>query len=168
MDKAIQELEENTAIMLSHFKVAIKKIALVRGSSVQFLVEDFGLIVCCIHRLDYGQISSAVHDKFPGWRLVFISVNDNIIEKRYEVLWALMRCGYMKWLRLTFPRQTKNILLGPDNLGQRIINERLRIWNDKPKFKYLIEDNKVALANGSRRELADDPGFFDYMPEEEA
>jgi hypothetical protein len=73
----------------------------------------------------------------------------------------------MKWLRYTYPRQIRNVLLGHDNLGQSIIKERLRIWNDRAKFKYFIEDNKVALKNGVHTELTNDPSFFDYMPEEE-
>jgi hypothetical protein len=164
---SMQALEDNVAIMLNQFRVTYRKTALSKGLSVQFIVEDFGLIVCCINRLDYVQVNNAVNEQFDGWRLVFISTNDDMSEKKYEVLWSLMRSGYMKWLRYQLPRQVKSILLGPDNLGNRIIEERLRIWNDKPKFKYLIDDSKVALRNGVLRELTNDPSFFDYMPEEE-
>lgn len=163
----LKALEENVAIMLNQFRVAVKKISFMRDTSANFLVEDFGLIVCCIDRLDYTQVSNIVTDKFEGWRPVFISTDDDLMEKRDEVLWALMRCGYLKWLRYTFPRQTKSALLGMENLGEKIIRERLNIWNNQPKFKYLIEDNEVALRNGLQRELANDPSFFDYMPEKE-
>jgi len=163
----MQALEDSVVIMLNQFRVTSRKTALAKGLSVQFVVEDFGLIVCCINRLDYTQVNSAVNEHFDGWRLVFISTKDDILEKKYEVLWGLMRGGYMKWLRYQLPRQVRSVLLGPDNLGNRIIEERLRIWNDKPKFKYLIEDNQVALRNGVLRELTNDPSFFDYMPEEE-
>ena len=162
----VNELEENVAIMLNQFRIGFRKTALMRNTSVQFAAEDFGLIICCINRLDYSQASTAVEEHFPGWRTVFITTTDNIIDKKYEVLWALMRCGYMKWLRYTYPRQLKNILTGTDNLGNRIIQERLRIWNDRPKFKFLIEDNRAAFQNGVLRELTNDPSFFDYMPEE--
>lgn len=162
----MQDLEENVSIMLNQFRVSVRRAALVKNTSVQLIIDDFGLIVCCINRMDYAQVNDAVNEQFNGWRLVFISTNDNILEKKYEVLWALMRCGYMKWLRYNFPRQTKSVLLGHDNLGQKIIEERLRIWNDQPKFKYLIEDNMVALRNGVQRELTNDPSFYDYMPEE--
>jgi hypothetical protein len=161
----LQQTIEDVAIMLSQFKLAYKKISLVKDSSVQFIIQDFGLVVCCVNRLDYTQVNSTVEDKFGGWRLVFISVGDTILEKRLEVLWALMKGGYMKWLRYTYPRQIKNVLLGHDNLGQSIIKERLRVWNNQPKFKYLIEDNMVALKNGVYTELTNDPSFFDYMPE---
>ena len=163
----MQELEEDVALMLNQFRVSVRRTTM-KDTSVQFVVDDFGLIICCIDRLDYTQIDDIVSNKFEGWRAVFISTSDSMTEKRYEVLWALIRCGYMKWLRYSFPRQVKNVLAGHDNLGQRIIEERLRIWNDKPKFKYLIDDNKVALKNGVRLELSNDPSFFDFMPEEEA
>lgn len=163
----MQALEDNVVIMLNQFRVTHRKTALAKNTSVQYAVEDFGLIICCIDRLDYVQVNNAVNEQFEGWRLVFISTSDDIMEKKYEVLWALMRGGYMKWLRYQLPRQIKSVLLGHDNLGNRIIKERLRIWNNKPKFKYLTDDNEVALRNGVQQELTNDPSFFDYMPEEE-
>lgn len=163
----MQALEDNVVIMLNQFRVSHRKTTLAKNTSVQYAVEDFGLIICCIDRLDYVQVNNAVNEQFEGWRLVFISTSDDITEKKYEVLWALMRGGYMKWLRYQLPRQIKSVLLGHDNLGNRIIKERLRIWNNKPKFKYLIDDNAVALRNGVQQELTNDPSFFDYIPEEE-
>lgn len=163
----MQELEDSIAIMLNQLRVSSRKLNLMKDTSSQFVVEDFGLIICCINRIDYVQVSDKVHEKFHGWRVVYITTQDNMLEKKYEVLWALMRCGYMKWLRYNYPRQVKNILLGTENLGTRIIKERLRIWNNQPKFAFLIEDNEIALKNGVQRELTSDPGFFDYMPEEE-
>jgi hypothetical protein len=61
----------------------------------------------------------------------------------------------------------KNVLMGPDNLGQRIIDERLRIWGDQPKYRFLVEDNKIVRINGLLREFTRDQGFFDYMPEDD-
>jgi hypothetical protein len=77
-----------------------------------------------------------------------------------------MRGGYMKWLRTAYPRQMKNTLMGVDNLGNKILQERLRIWANRDKYKYLIADTKSVLNYGILRELAHDPGFFDHMPEE--
>lgn len=164
----IKDLEADVSIMLRSLMVDFRKFNIaVKDRSVQFSVEDFGLIICCIERLDYIQIKDLMLSKFKGWRFCFITVGDNMLTKKYEVIWELMRCGYMKWLRYNYPRQIKNILTGPENLGQRIIEERLRVWADRPKYKFLIEDNKVAMKNGIQRELTNDPSFFDYMPEEE-
>lgn len=167
MSMDMTELEEQIAILLRSFFVTYRKLNIVRGVSVQFVVEYFGVIVCGINRSDYVQIDDAVSNQFPGWRVVYITTNDSIMIKKYEVLWALMRSGYMRWLRFNSPRQVKNVLLGPDNLGQRIIEERLRVWGDKPKYRFLIEDNRYVLVNGLLREYTRDEGFFDHMPEEE-
>ena len=163
----LEELETHVTIMLKQLYVKHRKINLVKEVSSQLIVDDFGLIVCCINRADYAQVSDVVSDKFKDWRMLFITTNDNILTKKHEVIWALMRCGYMKWLRYNFPRQVKNVLNGADDLGRKIIEERLRVWGDKPRYKWFVEDNRVAFHNGILRELTSDPSFFDYMPEEE-
>ncbi len=163
----LSELEDHVAITLNQLHVTHKKMSVMRGSSTQFMVDDFGLVVCCINRVDYAQVNDAVVEQFKGWRTVYITTNDDITEMKYRILWALMRGGYMKWLRYNFPRQVKNTLNGTDNLAQLIIKERLRLWGDNPKYRFFVEDNKVALRNGILRELTSDPSFFDYMPEEE-
>lgn len=162
----LKELEDYISIMLSQLRVTFKKLNLIRGVSIQFIVEEFGLIICGIDRTCYTQVNETIIKNFPDWRIIYITTNDNIAEKKDEVLWSLMRCGYMKWLRYTYPRQIKSIINGPESLGQKIIRERLRIWANKPKYKFLVNDNKVALENGMLRELTNDPSFFDYMPEE--
>lgn len=163
----IKELSEDVALMLHQLKLSSRKASISKDRSILFIVEDFGLIVCCIERIDYVQIKEIVAKDYKDWRLFFIATSDNVAEKKNQVLWDLMRCGYMKWLRFNFPRQIKNVLIGPNNLGNKIIEERLRVWNGRPKYKYLIEDNRVAIRNGVQRELTNDPSFFDYMPEEE-
>ena len=163
----LAELEQEMVIILSQLRVKHRRMSLMKGVSSQLIVEDFGLIVCCINRVDYAQVSNSVLEQFKDWRVVYVTTNDNVLEKKYVILWDLMRCGYMKWLRYTYPRQVKNILNGTDDLGRKIITERLRIWGDKPKYKWLVDDNRIAFSNGILRELSNDPSFFDYMPEEE-
>jgi hypothetical protein len=163
----LKELEEYISIMLNQLRVSSRVTSVMRGVSSQFIIEDFGLIICCIDRVDYAQASNSVNENFRDWRAVYITTNDDLVEVKDKILWVLMRGGYMKWLRYNFPRQVKNTLVGVDNLGRKIITERLRLWNNKPKYKFFIEDNLLALKNGVQRELVNDPSFFDYMPEEE-
>ena len=163
----LSELETQVTIILNQLHVSSTKSNLLRGVASQFMVEDFGVLVCCINRMDYSQVNNVVIDHFKDWRPIYITTNDNLLEAKYKILWVLMRGGYMKWLRYTFPRQVKNVLNGPENLGQKIIEERLRLWAGKPKYKFLIEDNMGVLKSGVMRELTSDPSFFDYMPEEE-
>jgi hypothetical protein len=162
----LRELEDYVAIMLVQLRVTFRKFNIIRGISTQFIIEEFGLIICCINRIDYTQVNDLLVKNYADWRILYVTTNDSVAEKKDEVLWHLMRCGYMKWLRYSFPRQVKSIINGPENLGQKIIRERLRIWANKPKYKFLIDDNKSALMNGMLRELTSDPSFFDYMPEE--
>lgn len=161
------ELESNISTMLNQFMLRFRKFTILKGVSTHFVVEDFGLIVCCINRVDYAQVSDSLNEQFKDYRFFYVTTNDNIMEIKYKILWDLMRSGYMKWLRYKFPRQVRNVINGPDNLGQKIIEERLRIWADRPKFRFLIEDNNAVLKTSILRELANDPSFFDYMPEEE-
>ena len=162
----LQELDTHIRVMLNTFRVFSKKVNMLERMAVIFLAEDFGTIICGIDRADYGQINSVIREQFKNWRYVYITTQENISKKRYEVLWELMRGGYMKWLRTAHPHQIKNTLIGPDNLGVKILEERLRIWAKHPKYKYLIEDTESVLRYGILRELSHDPGFFDYMPDE--
>ena len=162
----LQEIEAHINIMLKTFMITSKKINILKNVAVAFLIEDFGTIVCGINRSDYSQVDSVLEEQFKGWRRVYITTQDDVAEKRYNVMWDLMRGGYMKWLRSAYPRQLKSLLTGADSLGNKILNERLRIWAKRPKYKYLIEDTESVLKYGLLRELAHDPGFFDHMPEE--
>lgn len=162
----LQELEAHIKVMLNNFMLSSKKMNILKNIAVAFLVDDFGIIVCGINRADYSQVESVLAEQFKNWRRVYITTQEDIVEKKYDVLWELMRCGYMKWLRTTYPRQLKNTLTGTENLATKILNERLRIWANRSKYKYLIEDTESVLKYGLLRELAHDPGFFDYMPEE--
>lgn len=162
----LQEIEAHIKVMLNTFMLSSKKVNVLKNIAVAFLVDDFGIIVCGINRSDYSQVESVLVEQFKNWRRVYITTQDDMVEKKYTVLWELMRCGYMKWLRTTYPRQLKNTLVGTDSLATKIIKERLRIWADRSKYKYFIEDNESVLKYGLMRELAHDPGFFDYMPEE--
>jgi len=159
-------LDDEVVIILNQLMVKFRKLNLLKDNSTQFVIDDFGLIVCCISRIDYSEVKSKVAEKFSGWRTIFITPDEDLSKKKDEILWGLMRGGYMKWLRVTYPRQIKNVLLGVENLGRKIIEERLRLWDGQPKYNYLIEDNRMALRNNLGRELTIDPSFFDFMPEE--
>jgi hypothetical protein len=160
----LEELSVHIGLVLDQYRVKFKQRNLIRDLSYQFIVEDFGLVVSCINAINYTQILEALQDVYPNWNYVFVSTDDVLAEKSDEILFDLMRAGYMKWLRYSYPNQVKNTLFGYCDLAYRIINERLIIWNNLPKYKFLIEDNKAALTNNLTRELASDPSFFDYMP----
>lgn len=162
----IEELTQRTKTTLERFYVKYRELPIINGQASLLAVEGFGLMVCCTHRLNYIQVRDFINEHYGDWRHFFVEIEDDSNKKRYELLWALMRCGYMKWLRINFPRQIRNVIM-QDNLGRLIIEERLRIWANKTKYKFLIEDNQAALKSNMLSELTQDNGFFDYMPEEE-
>jgi hypothetical protein len=96
----INILEDEVAIILNQLMVKFRKLNLLKDNSTQFVIDDFGLIVCCINRIDYSEVKSKVAEKFYGWRTVFITADEPLSKKKDEVLWNLMRGGYMKWLRV--------------------------------------------------------------------
>jgi len=161
----LEELETHISIMLKNLQVSFRKVYLMHGNALQFNVEDFGLVICAIDKLDYQQAKSAVDRGFSGYRELYITTDDRLEEKRYEVIWELMKCGYMKYIRVHFNRQFKH-LMSMQNFGNRIIDRRLEIWADRPKYRFLIADNEDAKKHPTTYILATEPSFFDYMPEE--
>jgi len=159
----MDDLENEIKIMLHSFRVDAKIDRVIKNISVQFVMELFGTIVCGVNRPDYKLVADQINQDYPGYRVVYIVTDDNMLEKKDEVLWALMRGGYIKWIRMKYSRVfNESIIRG--NLGNKIIDQRLRIWNGQPKYKFLIDDNEYARRNSASYILSLDPGFFDYMP----
>jgi len=157
------ELEAEIDIILHTLKVKSKRVQLVRGTGAQFVCEDFGVVVSAINRTDYSSIKNIVRGKFPGYRDVYISTFDDLLEARDEILWTLMQSGYIKLIRMNFPRQFNKLIVS-ENFGNKIIDERLRRWGDIPKYRFFVEENKKAKEMPATMVLSTEPGFFDYMP----
>jgi len=153
----------DVGVILGALKVPYTITSVIKNITTQYIMEDFGVVVSVITPGDYTLIRERVDDLFKSYSPLYISEKDNLNEKRYEIIWTLMQSGYMKWLRLSYPAQFPNIL-DAGNLGNLIIDERLYRWDNKAKFKYLIQDNLEAKQVGFRRMLTHDPSFFDYMP----
>lgn len=162
----MSELEEAIGVMLKALKLSSKKTVLVRGVSVQFAINDFGLIVCGINRPDYKIIDGMVRKAYKDWRVVYITTYDDMVEKKEEVIWELMKGGYLRWIRLNFPRQFQDFII-MHGFGRKIIEKRLKIWNNKPKYKFLIADNEDAFKNPETYILGTEQSFYDMIPEEE-
>lgn len=163
----LTELETDIEILLHNLKLTYKKVSILKDISIQYVIDEFGVIVCCIDRRDYARITDEVQNVYEGWKLVHLTVQEGLTqEKNDDVIWELMRAGYMTWVRRNFPRQFKQ-LITEHNFGTKIIQKRLKIWNNEPRFKFLIEDNEAALNQSASYILSIDPGFFDSMPPEE-
>lgn len=158
------EIELDAIIKALHVKY--KRQRLINDYSVQFVIEEFGVLVCGLHAADYSMINDVLVRNFIGWRIVYVALTDSILSKKEEIIWDLMRSGYIRHIRNVFPRQFRSVLQTND-FSRQIINKRLKVWADRPMYKYLIEENKNALKYGFSYILSIDPAFFDYMPEEE-
>lgn len=166
MSITMHELEALLESNLRALRVEYRKEHLIKDISVQFVVEKFGVIVCGINRLDYKLIDTAVGDQYGGWRVVYITTYDDMNEKRDEVLWAMMKSGYLMWLRHSLTTTQYRKLMFDDNIAHKVINKRLTMWGDDPKYRYLKECDVFAAGQGRISEyLAKESGFFDYMPE---
>jgi len=163
----IKELEAKLGAILSALRIEYKKVYLIKDISVQFILERFGMIVCGINRMDYKLIDIAVADQYEGWEVIYTTTDDNMDEKREEILWSLMRCGYLTWLRHNHTSSQFKKLMFDGNLALKIINKRLEIWGDLPKYRYLVECDTFAKGQGRISEyLSKEPGYFDHMPRE--
>lgn len=96
------------------------------------------------------------------WRTVEITANDNLEEKKMETFWALMRGGYMHYLRTEYKNLFKR-MLNTGGWDRKIIEKRIELSGNEPKFNYLREYNRWAQKQGTNYLLSIDPGFFDFL-----
>ena len=94
--------------------------------------------------------------------MVGISSNDNFEEKKMEVMWELMRSGYMHYLRTEHSNTFKQ-MMNFHNWDRKIIERRLELYGDDPKYNYLRGLNQWALKQSASYLLSIDPGFFDFL-----
>jgi hypothetical protein len=166
MSTTMQELEARLGAVLGAFRVEYRKESIIRDISVQFMVERFGVIVCGINRMDYKLVDTAIGDQYDGWRVIYVTTYDNVDEKRDEILWALMRSGYITWLRHSVTDSQFKRLMFESNIAHKILDKRLELWGNSPKYRYFVEGDLFAKGQGRISEyLSKEPGFFDFMPE---
>lgn len=162
IEMPFEEMEAEVAITLQSLRVHNKKASVVPDVSVQFVCEDFGTVVSVINRADYSYVNKTVKEHYPDYRYVYISTYDNLIEKRDEIIWSLMKSGYMTYIRQNFPRQFSRLIT--DGFGAKIIRERLKRWANKPMYRFLIAEDERVKDAPTTMVLATEPAFFDYMP----
>ena len=163
MINSLEDFFYEVELMLTTFRVPYKKGTLGGKHPNIFIVDTLGVVVSCIQPEDYSFMLNKLENNFKNFRYIFIATDDNLLEKKDEVLWDFMRSGYIRYIRLNYPRQLTSIL--HQGFNRKIINERLKVWGDKAKYKYLIQENKDSLNMPISAILNYDPAFFDYMPE---
>jgi hypothetical protein len=154
--------------MLKALRLTYRKTNIIKDISQQFICDTFGVVISVTTSADYTFVRDAVVAKIPlfDFRHVFITNLSNILEARQNLIWALAEGGYLKYVRLNFPRQFTDLITMHD-FGNKIIDERLVRWGNKPKYKFLIDEAMQAKRMSSTMILSAEPSFFDYMPEKE-
>jgi hypothetical protein len=159
---SMEELEAEVIITLRTLRIPFKKATVVKNVSNQFISDDFGVVISVMDSSDYTFVKGAVSSAYPDYRYIFVSTQDSLLDIKDEIVWALMKGGFMRYVRINYPRQFTNLI--QEGFGNKIINERLKRWADKPKYKYLIEENNKAKQLPTSMIISNDPAFFDYMP----
>lgn len=157
------ELCNDVRIMLHALRLESKEHCPSPKVEQQFIIKEFGVVV---HVVNSKFFEIPELDPYEDWRQIYINEHDNLNKKREETVWEIMKSGYMIWLRETHPQAFKNLILNYD-YSKKIIDQRLKIWNGKPKYTFLIERNIKARSMSSGYILSVEPGFFDDMPEGE-
>lgn len=160
----MKELDIQINASLTALQLKSSKLSLVKDVSIQFVIEEFGTIICGINRIDYSAVKKVVDEHYEDYRIIYITTNDTLLEKKYEIIWELMTGGYMRWIRLEHPRLFRN-LITLENFGNRIITERMNRFAGKAKYNYLIAQNEWAKKVAETYVLSVDAGFYDMMPE---
>lgn len=159
----IDNLLDEINITLSALWIPFKKVSLGSNFPDVFVVETLGVVVVGIDPSDYSYMLNKLVDQFNNYRYVFISTSETVYDKKDDLIWDLMRSGYMRYMRTHYTRQFNNLI--QQNFGRKIIMERLKVWGDNPKYKYLVEENEKCLNISAPYLVTVDPAFFDYMPE---
>jgi len=128
------------------------------GSTTIFEIPMFGVKIFFIE--DDAALTPVM---VRGWRIVSVRPNNLFEEKKMEIFWELMRSGYAHYLRTEVPRTFK-AMITQQGWDKKIIEKRLEIYGDNPKYNYWRDLNKWGLKQASSYLLSTDPGFFDFLP----
>lgn len=139
------------------FLFGIRNNATTAGTLTTFEFSMFGTKIIF---LDKNTTLTGTGD--GSWRIVYIRPSDTLEEKRMEVIWELMRAGYMHYLRTEVPRTFKEMIIN-QGWDKKIIEKRLEIYGNVPRYNYWRDLNKWALKQPATYILSTDSGFFDFL-----
>ena len=155
------ELTIELEITFRLLKLQINVEKYLSGKTKIYTIPMFGLKVYCISNFMHRELQEASLD--INSRIFVITTTEDFKEKKELLIWELMKSGYLRWLRLSYPRQFKDLIV-TQNFGRKIIDRRLTLWNNKEKFKFLSDENKLYRSTIGYA-LSQDPSFFDMIPE---
>lgn len=145
-------------ILKEQFKLKCKR-RLAGKEVVELFVPDFGIVILSQHSHsamnDEEQYHVVTVDKKQLDNQLYIG---SII---VQIFWALIRAGYLRKLRIENQKAHKSLIVA-NRWGLKIIEHRLATFGNKPKYRFLIEENKRYLSNFDLSYMTN-PQFFDTI-----
>ena len=127
----------------------------------ELTIERFGLKIIYVP----SDVEEQTVIKKDSWRRLYIYENElesNIFAQKDRIIWELMKAGYMRYLRMEYPNIFRR-QIALNGWDRKIIEKRLEMYGDKPKYNYLRELNQEALGTAAGYILSVDPGFYDFL-----
>jgi len=127
----------------------------------ELTIEQFGLKITFVPSNEKEQTVI----KKDSWRRLYIyedELESDLFIQKDKIIWELIRAGYMRYLRMEYPNIFRRQLTF-NGWDKKIIQKRLEMYGDKPKYNYLRELNHQALDTATGYVLSMDPGFYDFL-----
>ena len=144
-------------VLKGQFKLKVRRIIDKAVKEIVALeVIDFGILIT--------KESSITDEK--NYRCIYVN-GDKLDEQVYvaslnkEILWELIKAGYLRKLRLEHPGAFKAMIVGA-GWGLKIIDKRLSELENRPRNRFEISMNEEYKKNFTRS-FMEDPGFFDKL-----
>lgn len=145
-------------ILKEQFKLKCKR-RLAGKEVVELFIPEFGIVILSQHSHSQMNDEDLYHvitlDKKQLDNQLYIG---SIV---VEVFWALIRAGYLRKLRIENQKAHKGLIVA-NRWGLKIIEHRLKQFGDKPKYRFLSEENKRYLSNFDLSYMTN-PQFFDTI-----
>jgi len=99
------------------------------------------------------------------WNIVIIYPYDALALVRENIMWELAKGGFFHYLRTNYPNTFHRMLAGREgeDWHRKIINKRLELFGNKPKYNYFRALNKEGAPVSSSQILSVEPGFYDFL-----
>jgi len=128
----------------------------------ELTIERFGTKIIFVPNSEEDNPDFYKKDK---WRRIYINEADlesDLLAQKETIIWGLMEAGYMRYLRMEYPNIFRR-QISLNGWDRKIIEKRLKMYGNKPKYNYLRQLNQEALGTAAGYVLSMDPGFYDFL-----
>lgn len=151
-----EEIVQMLFVLLSQFNIKYTQQSF--GNSTVYEVPKFGVKIIY---LDGQTFDKKILD---GWQIAYIHPDYTISDSKEKIVWALARGGYFHYLRNNY-KKTFHQMMYSQGWDRLLVDYRMKLYKDTPKYAYLREINSNALKTSSSYMISMDPGFYDWVVE---